>query len=192
VQKWKARKDATKLAYLRIERLKVKFTRIRKMLVFNGIRERFLASKDFMNKMSILANIHDQQALKMGYNSIISFSRAKNYVFQKKKELASKDIYAILSNLMVRRMNSYFSELKFKTTLAQKETLHKFFTVSKNLSNKTRQYFLKWKAQASFITLQEEIDGEGPVREQVFEQKQMLDNCKKFMMDEGYHERDIA
>lgn len=51
----------------------------------------------------------------MGYNAIQSFVKAKNYVHDKKKENASKDIYSILSGLLTRRMNSYYNELKFRT-----------------------------------------------------------------------------
>lgn len=51
----------------------------------------------------------------MGYNSIISFAKAKKYVHMKKKEFASKDVYGILSNLVNRRKTQYLHELKYKT-----------------------------------------------------------------------------
>ena len=59
IQKWYSRMQATKMARLRVQRLKEKFERIRKMMVFNGIRQIFNNSKNFMTRMSNLANIHD-------------------------------------------------------------------------------------------------------------------------------------
>jgi hypothetical protein len=93
------------------------------ILVFNAMKDRFQASKDFISRISNLANIHDQQAIKMGYSAIISYARAKNYVYKKKKENASKDIYYILNNLMTRRMNNYYSDLKFRTLAKHKQAL---------------------------------------------------------------------
>jgi hypothetical protein len=75
---------ATQKARRRVQTLKIKCERIRKRLVFEGMKNVFFAAKDFMKRISNLANIHDQQALKMGYNSIISYVRAKNYVYKKK------------------------------------------------------------------------------------------------------------
>ncbi len=59
VQKWHSRKEATHLALMRIKKLKEKSKYRRKLLVFREIRSKFYASKDFMERMSNLANIHD-------------------------------------------------------------------------------------------------------------------------------------
>lgn len=70
--------------------------------------------------------------------------------------------------------------------------MHKVFTIIHNLSNKTRAYFLRWKENADKTALIQELNDEGPVREQVFEHRQVLENCKNFMRDEGYTDREIA
>lgn len=44
---------------MRIKKLKEKSKYRRKLLVFREIRSKFYASKDFMERMSNLANIHD-------------------------------------------------------------------------------------------------------------------------------------
>lgn len=75
----------------------------------------FNNAKNFMTRMSNLANIHDHQALKMGYNAIQSYVRAKNYVHTKKKEHSTKDIYSILNNLLTTRMTTYYNDLKYRT-----------------------------------------------------------------------------
>lgn len=77
---------------MRMARLKEKFERIRKIMVIQGFRQVCYNSKNFMTRMSNLANIHDHQALKMGYNAVQSYVRAKNYVHNKKKEHATKDL----------------------------------------------------------------------------------------------------
>jgi hypothetical protein len=59
IQKWNARKETTKLARLRVRRLREKYERVRKMLVFNAFQELFNNAKNFMTRMSNLANIHD-------------------------------------------------------------------------------------------------------------------------------------
>lgn len=122
-----------------------------------------------MTRMSNLANIHDHQALKMGYNAIISFSKAKNYVQQKKKENSTKDIYNILNNLILRRKTQYLSDLKYQTLGLYKSNVFKAFTVMHNMSNKLRQCFNKWKKHSNFNTLVKEMNEEGPVREEMFE-----------------------
>lgn len=69
-----------------------------------------------MERISNLANINDHQGLKMGYNAIISYSKAKSYVYKKKKENSTKDINKMLSELFLRRKLSYFNDLKFRLT----------------------------------------------------------------------------
>jgi hypothetical protein len=59
------------------------------------------------------------------------------------------------------------------------------------ISNKARTYFQRWKETAQKQTVIIELNEEGPVREEVFEQRQILENCKNFMRDEGYHEKEI-
>jgi hypothetical protein len=39
----------------------------------------------------------------MGINAIFSYAKAKKYVLQKRKEVASKDILSILENLLMRK-----------------------------------------------------------------------------------------
>jgi len=56
----------------------------------------------------------------MGYNAIISYVKAKNYVYKKKKEHSTKDIYGILSNLLIRKKTDYFQSLKYRTIAAKK------------------------------------------------------------------------
>jgi len=128
----------------------------------------------------------------MGYNAITSYVRAKKYVHQKKKEHSARDIYAILSNLLVRRMTSYYSELKYRTVSKRKQDMHKAFTVMHCLSNKLRQYFTLWKQNLENENLVLEVKDEGPIREEVFDQRQVLENCKKLMKQEGYSDSDIA
>lgn len=65
------------------------------------------------------------------------------------------------------------------------------FAVIHNLSNKTRAYFQRWIENSAKIALHKEMHEEGPIREEVFEQRQLLENCKSFMRDEGYGEREI-
>ena len=82
-----------------------------------------------MARMSNLANIHDHQALKLGYNAIMSFSRAKQFVHNKQKSLSAKDIYGILNNLILRRKTTYLAELKFRTLDTYKQNVYKAYTV---------------------------------------------------------------
>lgn len=97
--------------------------------------------------------------------------RAKNYVHNKKKEHATKDIYAILSGLMVRRMTNYYNDLKYRTNNRYKQNVTKVFTLVHYLSNKTRAYFQRWKEIADKKAVIQELNEEGPVREEVFEQR---------------------
>ena len=101
------------------------------------------------------------------------------------------NIYSILSNLYTNKMTRYYNDLKYRTNNRYKQNVHKVFTMIHHLSNKTRAYFLRWKETADKKALIQEIHEEGPVREQVFEQRQVLENCKNFMRDEGYSEREI-
>lgn len=59
IQKWNSRKEATKLARLRVARLKAKLEQAKKKQVFGAFNKMFKNSKNFMNRMSNLANIHD-------------------------------------------------------------------------------------------------------------------------------------
>jgi hypothetical protein len=88
-------------------------------------------------------------------------------------------------------MTGYLSDLKHKTAIKNKQDLHKLFTILHSLSGKMRQYFLRWKQENNNRKLVEELNEEGPIRELWFEQRQLLENCKLFMKDEGYNQRDI-
>jgi hypothetical protein len=54
--------------------------------------------------------------------------------------------------------------------------------------NKMRVYFLKWKHNTEKDLLALEMHNEGPVREQIFEERINLKNLEKFMGEEGYSE----
>ncbi len=47
----------------------------------------------------------------------------------------------------------------------------KSFTLLRNIGNKMRHFFLKWKEGANERTLAKEMHEEGPIREEVFEIK---------------------
>ena len=95
--------------------------------------------------MSNLAKVHDHQALKISFIAIHSYVRSKNYVHNKEKELASRDIHSLLNNLFLRRMTNYFLDLKYRSTNKYKQALLKVFTMTQNLNNKIRTMFLDWK-----------------------------------------------
>jgi hypothetical protein len=191
ILRWKGRKDKTNISKLRVERLKEKFNYMRKLIVFNAIRTMFQNSKDFMSRMSNLANIHDHQALKLGYNAIMSFSRAKLFVHNKQKEMSSKEIYGILNNLIQRKKCAYLAELKFRTLGSYKHNVIKAYTVLHNVSNKLRVYFQRWKDSTAKSELSEEMHWEGPVREEIFEERINMKNLENLMREEGYSEEDI-
>ena len=88
-------------------------------------------------------------------------------------------------------MTSYYNDLKYRTANRHKQNLTKAYTVIHHLCNKTRGYFLHWKEVSAKAALAQELHEEGPIREEVFEQRQVLENCKNFMRDEGYDEREI-
>lgn len=54
-----------------------------------------------------------------------------------------------------------------------------------------RVYFQRWKDSTEKYQLNEEMHYEGPVREEIFEERIVLKNCENFMRDEGYSEEDI-
>lgn len=92
-------------------------------MVIQGFRQVCYNSKNFMTRMSNLANIHDHQALKMGYNAVQSYVRAKNYVHNKKKEHATKDLQSILNSLLMSRMTRYYNDLKYRTNNKYKQNV---------------------------------------------------------------------
>ena len=77
---------------------------------------RWRNAKDFFSRISNLANVHDQQGLKVGYNAIHSFYLSKMLVMRKKREHATKDLTSNLQNMYNMRMLDYLSGLKFRST----------------------------------------------------------------------------
>ena len=59
-------------------------------------------------------------------------------------------------------------------------------TVLNSLSTKIRAYFLRWKQRDQTEKLKEEMNEEGPVREQIFEENITLKNLVNLMKEEGY------
>jgi hypothetical protein len=112
----------------------------------------------------------------MGYNSIISFAKAKKYVHQKQKEVACQDAYGIFNNLINMRKLRYWNDLKGRTLLKHKQRKHKMHTVMQKVLHKVRAYFMRWKQSADGKTLAEELHDEGPIREQIFEDRIVLKN----------------
>jgi len=68
----------------------------------------------------------------------------------------------------------------------------KQFTILFSIGNQVRHFFLKWKHQSNERSLAKEMNEEGPVREEVFEERIKYENLKCLLKDEGYEERDIA
>ena len=81
---------------------------------------RWRHSKEFFNRLSNLANVHDNQNIKIGFNAIQSFYKAKMYVLKKKKEKATDDFFSVLNNMYNKRMLNYMSSLKFRTSMKYK------------------------------------------------------------------------
>lgn len=152
-----------------MEKLKVKFARIRKMLVWNELVYHFHNSKSLVYRLANLANIFDQQGLRMGYNSIISYSRAKGFVQKKNKEYSSQNIESILTDLFNRKKQSYFNSLKFRVANMHSQGMKKVTTMIRNWNNKLRAYFERWKQRDQNELMKIEMNEEGPIRDEIFE-----------------------
>eukprot|EP00347_Sterkiella_histriomuscorum_P005910 403354803 len=189
--KWNCRKNSTKLARIRTKKLKVKVLQIRLRQYFNAIKNQFYNAKELCQRLSNLAKIHDHQCLKLSFNGIHSFSNAKNYVHQTRKQNASNDIQSILTKLVMRRKQQYLNDLRVRSLLSKKEHMIKSFTILQCVGNKLRHFFLKWKETANERTVALEMHEEGPIREEVFEANIQLKNIKEFMSKEGYDPKDI-
>jgi len=127
VRLWRGRLRATKLARQREARLIEKYRKMKLKLYYDALAGKYSVARIFFNRMSNLANIHDHQALKMGYNAIISFARSKGYVFQKKKEHSAKDIQGFLYNLYLRKLSGHFYDLKFRSMNKYKQNVSRVY-----------------------------------------------------------------
>jgi len=77
-------------------------------------------------------------------------------------------------------------------TLAKKKVEQiKGFTILLNIGNMVRFYFNNWKESANKASLSKEMHEEGPIREEIFEDKIVLSNIRDLMKSEGYHEKDV-
>ena len=160
-------------------------------LYFYALRDQFAITKQFCLRIANLASIHDHQALKHSLNAILSFSKAKKFVHDTKKSLASKDLESILSSLLLRRKQLHWRDFRINSLDARKASAIKFYNVLHTLSNKVRHFFQRWREAACERTLALEMHEEGPIREQVFELKAEFKNLKGLMNEEGYDDKDM-
>lgn len=123
----------------------------------------------------------------MAFNAIISYSKAKQFVSNKRKGQSSKDFSVVLHGLFERKMRDYLNSLRVRGLANKNERQKKIFSVMKAMNNKMRNYFLRWKHRLEEEKLKDEINDEGIVRDQILEGRVEMKNLENFLKSEGYN-----
>lgn len=128
----------------------------------------------------------------MSFSSVKSFAKAKEFVYEKRKENASIWFAESLESLFRRKKLSYLTHLRGRALNKRKVETLKKYVVGQNLDKTMRKLFLRWREQSNKKSLALELYDEGPVRHQEIGLKADLKNIKSYMKQEGYDDQDTA
>lgn len=124
-------------------------------------------------------------------NAIKSYSKAKSFVYSKRKENSSIWFAESLARLFAKKKHAYLSDFRVRCINKRKVDSLKKLTVEQNLSKSLRGFFLKWKEQSEKEALSRELYEAGQIRQQDNAYRSELRNIKEMMSNEGYDEQDI-
>ena len=83
--------------------------------------------------------------LLVGFNGVKSYSRAKAFVFTKRKENASIWLAESLKALFRRKTNEYMTELRIRCINKRKVDTIKKLTISNTVGKQMRAVFQTWR-----------------------------------------------
>lgn len=120
-----------------------------------------------------------------------SFSRSKGFVHDKNKENAAINIFSLLENTLLNKKSQYLTELRVRCIQRRNENWVKGFTIIRKFTQSLRYHFNQWKEGAQLRSVVKEMNDEGPIREQAFEERSTLINLTEFLHLEGYDDSEI-